>query len=438
MDTIKNELAYSGPDKAQGAFSDEIREIIQYRPGWFIRKGSLVFLLVILLVIMLAFAIKYPDMVKGTFRVTALNAPKILVATTEGRLEKLLVPTGTVVKKDQPLAFLQSNAAHTEVLQLRDWISQAESSIETGNLEIIRSNPLPLLAKLGELQPSYEEFRISLQETREVMGSGYYQQKKKALAGDIEYIRQLQQNLQQQKQLQQQDYALQKQEHDADKKLEEEKVIAPIEFNKDKSKLLNKEKEILSTGTEVISGEVSRNNKYREMLDIQKYISDQQIKFQSALLVLKSRMDDWIRKYIVTAPESGTLEYLSFLNENQYLVPGQELFYIQSPGDSYFAEMHAGQNGIGKVKAGQKVILRLAGYPSEEFGYIEGKVSSVSNIPNANDSFLVKVDLVNGLKTHYNRMVYFRNGLAGYGEIVTDNRKLADRLMGNLRRASAR
>lgn len=34
--------------------------------------------------------------------------------------------------------------------------------------------------------------------------------------------------------------------------------------------------------------------------------------------------------------------------------------------------------GSGKVKAGQRVNLRLNNYPDQEFGYVKGKVKSVS------------------------------------------------------------
>jgi len=94
--------------------------------------------------------------------------------------------------------------------------------------------------------------------------------------------------------------------------------------------------------------------------------------------------------------------------------------------------MKAGQAGFGKIKNGQRVILRLNGYPSAEFGYIEGKVSYISNLPNEQDSFITKIDLPAGLMTNYKKSIFFRNNLSASAEVITDDRRLIDRLFGQL------
>jgi multidrug resistance efflux pump len=151
------------------------------------------------------------------------------------------------------------------------------------------------------------------------------------------------------------------------------------------------------------------------------------------LLKLKSRTAEWQQKFIVTAPEDGKLEFTSFIQENQLLSNGQELFFVQPNSSLYYAEMKAGQNNLGKIKTGQKVFIRLEGYPSEEFGYVNGKITYISNMPNARDSFLVRVELPGGLRTNYNKDIFFRNGLSASAEIMTDEKRLADKLFGRLK-----
>ena len=155
---------------------------------------------------------------------------------------------------------------------------------------------------------------------------------------------------------------------------------------------------------------------------------DQQQWFQSSLFTLKSKIEEWIQRYIIVSPEKGRVEFISFLQENQLLNAGQELFFIQPPETNYYAEMKAGQAGFGKIKNGQKVLLKLDGYPSPEFGYIEGNVAYISNFPNEKDSFIAKVNLPNGLMTNYKRSIYFRNNLSASAEVITDDRRLIDRL----------
>jgi len=88
---------------------------------------------------------------------------------------------------------------------------------------------------------------------------------------------------------------------------------------------------------------------------------------------------------------------------------------------------------FGKIKTGQKVIFRLDGYPDAEYGHITGAVSYISSLPNDRDSFLVKVDLPDGLKTNFNKTIYFRNNLSASAEVITDNRRLADKFFGRLK-----
>lgn len=211
-------------------------------------------------------------------------------------------------------------------------------------------------------------------------------------------------------------------------------MIAPLELNQYKSKLLAKEQGIEQVNTQITNSNLASHTKRKELLDLDKQVSDQEQFYQSALLNLKSETEEWIQQYIVAAPESGKVFFINSLQENQLLSAGQELFYIQSGGSHYYGDLMAGQNGLGKIKQGQKVILKAESYPSAEYGHIAGTISYISNLPNRRDSFLIKVDLPNGLKTNYGKEIFFRNHLSARAEIITDNRTLFDRLMGNLKK----
>jgi len=94
----------------------------------------------------------------------------------------------------------------------------------------------------------------------------------------------------------------------------------------------------------------------------------------------------------------------------------------------------APQKGLGKIKTGQKVMIKVESYPHEEYGYVQGVVNYISAMPSRRDSFLVKVDLPKGLQTNYNKELFFRNNLAAGAEIITDDRRLFDRLTGQLKK----
>ena len=295
------------------------------------------------------------------------------------------------------------------------------------------TNTAPSHTALGEVQAAYQDFENTLKETQQVLATGFYQKKKQALQQDLAFMRQAQQTTLNQKKLTDSDLELQQIEYKAKESLAKDKVIAPLELNQDKSKLLNKQQSIEQFNAQVINNKIAAHNKEKEMLELQKFITDQQQKFTTALFTLKSKLQDWRRQYIVTASIAGKVNFVSFLQDNQYIRINQELFYIVPLSNQFYGALTASQTGIGKIKEGQKVIIRVSGFPSTEFGYLKGVVSYIPALIKADSSILLKVDFTNGLQTNYGRQLVFKNNMNALAEIITDNRRLPERLLGHLR-----
>ncbi len=413
--------------------SNEVKEIISYRPHWMIRKGNLLFLLVLLSLLTLTWFISYPDIINGSARLVSLNAPKMISPKTEGKIVKLFVSDGEEVQKGKHLAYMESTASYKEVIQLRNWIEQTINETKNNDYTVLIKNPVPVLFDLGELQSPYQNFQNQFAETKQLLASGYYQNKKAALQKDLQYLSSLKATTYQQKTLLEQDQQLQKKKYEAYEGLEKEKVIAPLELNQYKSKLISKEQSIKQINSQLTNSDLASHSKEKEIMDLEKQVMDQQQSFHSALLDLKSEVEKWIQQYVLIASENGRLMFVSSLQENQLIGVGQELFYVQPKETNCYAELMIAQKGIGKVRKGEKVILKADGYPNEEYGHLTGVISYISNMPNRRDSFSVKVNLPRGLKTNYNKEIFFRNNLSAQAEIITDDRRLFDRLLGQLK-----
>ena len=413
--------------------SDEVQEVISFRPHWMVRKGNAFFLLILLSLLLLTWVIKYPDIVNGSARLMALNPPKLVSSKAEGKLEKLFVKNEQWVFKGQHLAFIESTGNYDEIMTLKVWIDEKVAGSNSDNYKLLKSNPLPTLDNLGELQPAFRLFQNEFLQTKQTLASGYYDKKRNALTKDLQYLHSLKDNINQQQQLSVEDRQLLEKEYKAYEKLAEEKVIAPLELNQYKSKLLAKEQILKQSGSQITNNDISSHNKRKELLDLQKTVTDQQQQYFSSLLNLKSEVEKWIQQYVVLASEDGQVLFISSLQENEQISAGQGLFYIEPKQTKFYAELMTGQKGIGKIEPGQKVMLKVESYPSTEFGYLTGTISYIAKMPNRRDSFQLKVDLPKGLQTNYNKTIYFRNNLLAQAEIVTDNRRLSDRLMGQLK-----
>lgn len=418
-------------EKEDKLISEEVREIISIRPHWLVRQGNTIFLFMVLMLLFITWLIRFPDVIDGTARLVAFNAPKLISARMEGRLQHLMVKDQEAVREGQNLAILQSTADGPEVLQFKAWLDSILGSESKEMINLVKLD-WPAFRNLGELQPLYGEFMLVKKETEQLLEGGYYQKKRGALRQDLQYLTQMKSSNYEQKGLLEQDQRLQQKELEAYEVLAQEKVIAPLELNQYKSKLITKDQALNQVQAMIANSNLASLAKEKELLELQKFEMDQVQQFSSSLLSLKSRVEDWIQKYVLKASQSGKVHFMQSLQAHQQVAAGQELFYIQSSQVRYSVELMVPQKGIGKVKEGQLVLLKAAGYPFEEFGYLKGKVVYISSMPNRTDSFMLKAELTNGLQTSEGKDLYFRNYLVAKAEIITRERRLIERFFGKL------
>src|ERR1700694_3856799 len=195
--------------------SDEVQEIIGHRPHLLVRQGNIIFLLVLLLLLSVAWFVRYPDIVRAPAQLRAAEAPKEVRARTAGKLAQLLVHDEEAVEAGRHLAYLETTASYEEVMQLRQWIAPVLEPSAAGHFEILAALPLPPLENLGELQPAVRAFRQSLSEARQMLATGYYPKKTGALQNDLAALAALKQNTGRNCQLAEQDRDLQRKEYQA-------------------------------------------------------------------------------------------------------------------------------------------------------------------------------------------------------------------------------
>lgn len=138
------------------------------------------------------------------------------------------------------------------------------------------------------------------------------------------------------------------------------------------------------------------------------------------------------KKYLLTAPIAGNISFNYFLEENIELKQGQTFCFINPNNTEYYANVLIPQTNFGKVKIGEKVILKIKAYPFQEFGTVEGKLEFIAKIP-TDSGYTAKVILPNGLKTNYKKHLNYYNGLTANAEIITDDLKLSNRIFNNLK-----
>ena len=147
---------------------------------------------------------------------------------------------------------------------------------------------------------------------------------------------------------------------------------------------------------------------------------------------LKKAIKDWERLYVLKSNINGKVSFLNYWNTNQTVNQGDLVFtIIPTENSSFIAKLKTPAQNSGKIKAVQKVNIKLENYPDSEFGVLNGTVKNISLIPVVNENqqsiYFVDVELPNKLITSYNKKIDFKQEMRGSAEIITEDLRLIER-----------
>ena len=414
--------------------SEEVEELITRIPHSLVRWGTTVILLLVIAFFIGTWVIRYPDVVSAPFRLTSVNAPKSIVTRSEGRLVRLFVKNGQNVHANQVMGYLESTAHHDEVLRLSNELNRAWQEVNADRLETLANHRLTDYRHLGELQPQFQVFEESLTGLQAYLAGHFYSQKKELLLKEIEDLKTMTDNLRQQQLLQQKDSRLAQEEYAVQKKLAEERLIAPLELKREESKLLARTLPYRQTETIILQNETAQRNKQGDLLVLDQQVREYRANFLQRLNTLRSAVEEWKSRYVLTTSIAGRVSFPTLLGENQFIPNRTELFSVIPTGSDYIGLLTIPQQNLGKVKVGQSVLIKFAGYPFEQFGYVKGIITEISEVPLQDGVFPAKVTLPNGLVTTYHQKLRYRTGMVANAEIVTEDLRLLQRFLYQLRK----
>ena len=148
---------------------------------------------------------------------------------------------------------------------------------------------------------------------------------------------------------------------------------------------------------------------------------------------LRTAVQKWKQQYLLTAPISGKVSlFNNFWAENQDVKDGSEVMAIIPPnGSNKVGFVSLPTFGSGKVKQGQRVVIKFESYPYQEHGVVEGTVDSKALLPK-DKTISVRVTLPNGLKTSYGKELKYDQQMQGLAEVITEERRFIERMFDKL------
>jgi len=152
-----------------------------------------------------------------------------------------------------------------------------------------------------------------------------------------------------------------------------------------------------------------------------------------SFLNLEARMNIWKNNYFLISPIAGTATFTKFWRSNQSVLKDEPVITIVplEPGD-FVGRTSLRMHRSGKVKPGMMVNIKLSGYPYLEYGMVKGNVKSKSLVPSG-DSYLIEIELPDGLTTRYGKKLEFNQNMQGMAEIITEDTRLLQKMINPFR-----
>lgn len=414
--------------------SESVQDILTQPPHWMIRWGNTLIFVIILLIFVMSYIIKYPEFVPAPIIVTSQNPPEKLEARINSKVERIFIKDHQQVKKNQVLMVMLSAANYKDVLALKKIVD----SISPNQLQ---SFPLAQASrfKLGELQGEYNSFAKAFQDEELFTRLQPYAPENLATNQSISEYRTRRTTLKQQKNLESLKYDLTRKNFNRSQELFNQGVISAMELENEKIKYLQAQQNLENINISISQAEegISNLNKTKSGTVIN--TEKDRITYSSQTLQLfeqlRKSLKLWEQNYLVISSTDGVASFQQFFGENQFIKTGEPILSIlPEHKERLVGRMSVPTINSGKIHPGEKVLIKLDNYRFQEYGIIEGKVQNISLIPDDKGNYYVDVILPKGLKTSYNKTLTFDKELRGNAEIVTQNLRLIERFFYQIRK----
>lgn len=409
--------------------SEEVQEIMGRVPPAIERYGITVIACIILLLIAGSFFFRYPDAIDAPIVITNSTPPVNIISKTSGKIVEILKQNEDSVRVGELLGVIESDADYKDVLALEDMVNQflAEKVTDAQMIQWMSDRELVL----GTLQNEYLIFKTSLIEKKRVKGKRYLPQKIEVAKERIDSRVKLEIKEKNLHVINIEQEAVAYEIFKRDSLLHANKMISDEEYERASLTYYQSKQGPINRDVADEQLRMQRINEKENLLDLEhqydESINSHEQECSKALRQLRASIVKWEQIYILRSPINGILNYTSVWNKNQTVNVGEAIFIIvPDKMMKPIGKALVPPTGMGKIKVGQTVVVKVNNFPDEDFGNLVGRVKFISKIPTSEGVYMVDVDFPEGLVTIFHRHLPETLQLSGLSQIVVENRRLAD------------
>lgn len=415
--------------------SEEVQEILSKPPTWITRWGITVVFIMLLMIIGASCIVEYPDVVTSNITITTSVPVEKIEAKNSGRIVNLLVKDQQKVTAGQVLAVIENTADFKDFLMLKSITDTLQLDYKNFYFPIEKTEHL----SLGELEQDYAIFEKSY--TDFILNKKLQPYAIEASSGKqrLSELDSRVKVLQMQKELEEKELSVRKQDLDRIKTLYTKGVVSKVELENKELSYLQAQRSYENVKINMSQIQESKSHARRGIQEAQVgKIQDETKNLKDVILAfkqLKRAIKQWEQNYLLMASIDGKVSFQKFWGANQFVNEGDDVLTILPSNSSLVGKITTAAAKTGKIRSHQDVLIKLDNYPYQEFGMIKGEVISMSLSPDNKGNYYIEVELPEDLETTHGKALSFHREMGGQAGIVTEDLKVIERVFYQFRSA---
>ena len=424
------------PERGDNYYSEPVQEIMGSIPSWITRWGVTVIAGIFALIIIGCCIIRYPQTLTSSITLTSENPPSDLAARYDGLLDTMCVVNGQKVSGGDLVALLSTPADYGDIMAVRDLLDSLSSRERDALPDAVSSPSLYENYRLGDLQSSWSELVRSCSaylNWSEIDQSGH---QKRLVEEQIGKNREYYGDLLSQKAVLEQDMRYEQAGLERDSLLMAEGAISRAEYEATLKNWTSKKGSLASFEATLTSTQLSILQLRQQLTELEIQRQNEETEHLRGIMQqasqMKAQVAQWLEQYAVISPADGTVSLQKVWSRGQHVMVGDVIASIvPDNGDRVIGRLQVPSSGFGKVEEGQRVNVRLNGFPYMEFGVLKGVVESIPAVPQTVTTaegnsivYTVEVSFPDSLVTTYGKELPMVQQMDGTAEIITRDRRL--------------
>lgn len=424
--------------------SEEVQEILGTPPRWIVQWGTTAIVLGVILLGLMAYLIKYSDIVYGPVSIGTESDPIEITMEKGGRIGQLLVNSKDRIEEGQLLYILDNDVDYDTFLQLESVVSEWNNY---GLQDFLDTYPGPSDG-LGPLSNLYENFGESLSRLRNTPRSQITessvgpnsiiakeirdkQNQFNKVTGDLEKVEEAYKRVKREREVAQKAYT------DASDKSVESPARKKLNIASDLEAKTRQKRNQLASKQGLLRTQIKR---LQERSNVPPKVVDAPPNYnltevQRTLDQLKKGIDEWKSQSVVLAPYGGTVIFPAKPKpvDQPYRSGETILSIIPDEGEQLIGKVRVAPSELRTIELNDPVIINLDIVDPDKDGVIEAVVLDKSGAQNEDKTYTIYISLPYGLTTDQGREIEYNNRLFGQAEIITKEKRFSTRIMDEIK-----